>query len=422
MDPVLENVLVELLEGPAGRRRHPGRRQRTGTDLALVAPASVGPLGTAGLGSAVRERRGDEPAPAPELETPCRRRRHRHLPGRCRPSGCLARRRRDDRLVLDLAECPGERGNAYRYERGARRNGEPVRTRAQQRAVAGRTVREHLRRAHRVPAAPARRRAMAGLGTARRPAAGRRRRQRKSVAWTRSRPQRAEEVDRTSLEEGLRNATFPSAGWSRPSVVRGTTFGDDRGWVTNGDRQDHRVVLLGQQAQLLDVLLGDAQLRGLIAARRLDPLGRLANALGRGALDDHDGGGRPHRRPHSPPLSYRCLVPLPGRRTVRSGPRWFRRIRTRIAHGIVTAKRGFIESPGNRAVIRNQWLSHRTPRIGLPAPCRADGTYRRPAHPADVQAYPGRRSHTAIAGVATWASAIGASPRRWVPEARGAGA
>ena len=123
---------------------------------------------------------------------------------------------RDDRLVLDLAECPGERGNAYRYERGARRNGEPVRTRAQQRAVAGRTVREHLRRAHRVPAAPARRRATAGLGTARRPAAGRRRRQRKSVAWTRSRPQRAEEVDRTSLEEGLRNATFPSAGWSRP--------------------------------------------------------------------------------------------------------------------------------------------------------------------------------------------------------------
>ena len=83
---------------------------------------------------------------------------------------------RDDRLVLDLAECPGERGNAYRYERGARRNGEPVRTRAQQRAIAR--------------------------------------------------------------------------------------------------------------------------------------------------------------------LSYRCLVPLPGRRTVRSGPRWFRRIRTRIAHGIVTAKRG----------------------------------------------------------------------------------
>ena len=77
-------------------------------------------------------------------------------------------------------------------------------------------------------------------------------------------------------------------------VVRGTTFGDDRGYVTNGDRHDHRVVPLGQQAQLLDVLLGDGQLRGLIAARRLDPLGRLANALGGGALDDRDGGGRPH--------------------------------------------------------------------------------------------------------------------------------
>ena len=73
----------------------------------------------------------------------------------------------------------------------------------------------------------------------------------------------------------------------------GTTFGDDRGYVTNGDRHDHRVVLLGQQAQLLDVLLGDAQLHGLIAARRLDLLGRLANAFGRGTLDDRDGGGRP---------------------------------------------------------------------------------------------------------------------------------
>ena len=66
---------------------------------------------------------------------------------------------------------PHAPGNAYRDERGARRNGEPVRTRAQQRAVAGGTVREHLRRAHPVPAAPARRRATAGPRTARRPAA-----------------------------------------------------------------------------------------------------------------------------------------------------------------------------------------------------------------------------------------------------------
>ena len=91
-------------------------------------------------------------------------------------------------------------------------------------------------------------------------------------------------------------------------VVRGTTFGDDRGYVTNGDRHDHRVVLLGQQAQLLDVLLGDAQLRGLIAARRLSTpsvASRMPSAV---ALSTTvmAGGGR------TAPLSYRCLVPLPG--------------------------------------------------------------------------------------------------------------
>ena len=37
---------------------------------------------------------------------------------------------------------------------------------------------------------------------------------------------------------------------------------------------------LASQAQLLDVLLGDAQLHGLIPARRLGCLGHLANALG----------------------------------------------------------------------------------------------------------------------------------------------
>ena len=59
--------------GPAGRRRHPDRGQRAGADLALVGPASVGPLGAVGLGSAVPECRGDEPAPPPKLETPGRR-------------------------------------------------------------------------------------------------------------------------------------------------------------------------------------------------------------------------------------------------------------------------------------------------------------------------------------------------------------
>ena len=57
---VLEGVLVELLVEPAGRSRRPDRRQRAGEDLDLVGPASVEPLGAAGLGSAVPERRGDE--------------------------------------------------------------------------------------------------------------------------------------------------------------------------------------------------------------------------------------------------------------------------------------------------------------------------------------------------------------------------
>ncbi len=61
-------------------------------DLDLVGPASIGPLGAARLRSAVPECPGDELTPAPELETPRRRRRHRHLPRRRRPSGCLARR------------------------------------------------------------------------------------------------------------------------------------------------------------------------------------------------------------------------------------------------------------------------------------------------------------------------------------------
>ena len=53
------------------------------------------------------------------------------------------------------------------------------------------------------------------------------------------------------------DASFPSMGWRRPASHGVRRFGDDRGYVTHGDRHDHRVVLLGQQAQLLDVLLGD---------------------------------------------------------------------------------------------------------------------------------------------------------------------
>ena len=108
----------------------------------------------------------------------------------------------------------------------------------------------NLRRAHRVPAAPARRRATAGPGTARRPAAaggddGRG----NPVAWTRSRPQGAEEVDRTDpgLEEGLRRREFPQHGTAPTRVVRGTVIGTI-----------------------------------IVCARRLDRLGHLPNALGRG--------------------------------------------------------------------------------------------------------------------------------------------
>ena len=50
---------------------------------------------------------------------------------------------------------------------------------------------------------------------------------------------------------------------------------------------------LASRPKLLDVLLGDAQLHRLIPARRLGRLGRLANALGRGSLDDHDRGAGP---------------------------------------------------------------------------------------------------------------------------------
>ena len=79
---------------------------------------------------------------------------------------------------------------------------------------------------------------------------------------------------------------FPSAGWSRPR-----SYGVRRSAMIEARSSCRSPWPAGQ---VLDVLLGDAQLRGLIAARRLDPLGRLANALGRGALDDRDGGGRPH--------------------------------------------------------------------------------------------------------------------------------
>ena len=133
------------------------------------------------------------------------------------------------------------RGNAYPDERGARRNGEPVRTRAQQRAVAGGTVREHLRRAHRVTAAPARCCATAGLGTARRPAAA-------GGDDGRGNPLPGHVVDHKGGRGGqngprtrdCEDASFTSAGWRRPGSYGVRRFGDDRGYITNCDRHDHR--------------------------------------------------------------------------------------------------------------------------------------------------------------------------------------
>ena len=111
-------------------------------------------------------------------------------------------------------------------------------------------------------------------------------------------------------------------------------FGDDRGYVTNGDRHDHRVV---------PALASRPSFSTYCSATRncTTPDTRPVSRPPRPPRecpqpwppDDRDGGGRPV------PLSYCCLVPLPGRRTVRSRPRWSRRIRTRIAHGIVTATR-----------------------------------------------------------------------------------
>ena len=48
----------------------------------------------------------------------------------------------------------------------------------------------------------------------------------------------------------------------------------------DGTTIPRRALRIAEDRRLLDVLLGDAQLHGLIPARRLDCLGRLANALG----------------------------------------------------------------------------------------------------------------------------------------------
>ena len=58
-----------------------------------------------------------------------------------------------------------------------------------------------------------------------------------------------------------------------------------------GRQHDRRVAGCASWPNCVDVLLGDAQLHGLDAARSLDGLGDAADALGRGAGDGEDGRG-----------------------------------------------------------------------------------------------------------------------------------
>ena len=100
-------------------------------------------------------------------------------------------------------------------------------------------------------------------------------------------------------------------------------------------------VLLNQQAQPVHVLLGDVQTARPDTRPGLDRFGHFANA-GRGPRDDSDSGAELQS-----PLSYRAgaAAGAGGLSVVRSRPRCSRRIRTRIAHGIVTATRGRSWSP-----------------------------------------------------------------------------
>ena len=74
-------------------------------------------------------------------------------------------------MSLVVTGRPAAPRDPHADDQGARRDRERARTRAQQRAVARGTVRERLRRAHRVPAASSRRGAAAGTGAPRRPSA-----------------------------------------------------------------------------------------------------------------------------------------------------------------------------------------------------------------------------------------------------------
>src|SRR5262245_2387021 len=69
---------------------------------------------------------------------------------------------------------------------------------------------------------------------------------------------------------------------------RGHRGRDDRADVAQVRRDDHRVAGPGELAELADVLLGDPELDRLVAARLLNRLGDLADALGRRGRDRQD--------------------------------------------------------------------------------------------------------------------------------------
>ena len=143
------------------------------------------------------------------------------------------------------------------------------------------------------------------------------------------------------MEEGLRSTRASRA---RDGADPGRTGYDGSAMIKdtchqNGDRHDHRVVLLGQQAEAFRRTArrcATAPPDTRPAAR--PPRSRMPSAVALSTIMIA-GPGR------AAPLSYWCLAPLPERQTARSRPRRSHRIRTRIAHGIVTATRGCSWNP-----------------------------------------------------------------------------
>ena len=105
MDPVLEDILVELLVDLPADARHPDRDQRAGAHLDLVGPASVGPSVLLGWGRPFRS--------VEEMNRHLLRSWRRRVGAEdtviCLGDVAHPDAWRDDRLVFDVAESPGER-------------------------------------------------------------------------------------------------------------------------------------------------------------------------------------------------------------------------------------------------------------------------------------------------------------------------